>query len=328
LALFETRIAKFGLGLFHMNGEVSALSQIVSTVVPGSSLVRQWSLGGGISCTMTALEIECSDGIREKLIVREVGKWSFENYPNSVKNEYELLRCLRDCGISVANPRYYDLSCYVMARPYLVLDYVEGSPDLTVEDRTKRVVVMAETLAKIHSVDINHPALGFMEPSPLNIRPAGETMNEELQESKIRSVLASVFPSVVENRYTFRHGDFWPGNMVWKDSELAAVIDWEETSIGDPLFDVAIARLDILWAYGTEAMDTFTEQYQSKTDLDFTYLPYWDLRVSLRPISGITEWAKSFPQLGRPDVTVESMTLEHRWFVDQAIECLECHKNI
>ena len=57
-------------------------------------------------------------------------------------------------------------------------------------------------------------------------------------------------------------------------------------------------------------------------DIDFSFLPYWDLRVSLRPISSIEEWAVSFPQLGRPDVTEQTMTEGHRWFVDSAIDQL------
>ena len=305
-----------------MSESPNLMEKIVALVAPGAKLVRQWPLGGGISCTMTAVEIELPDGNRQKLVVRKVGKWSFENYPNSVRNEYELLIYLRECGIPVANPRYVDLSCEITDRPYLVLDYVEGSPDLTVEDRTKRVSIVAENLAKIHSVNTCHPAMKFMNPSPINVRPVGGAMNEVLQESKIRSALESRIGRVVENKHTFRHGDFWPGNMVWKDGELSAVIDWEETSIGDPLFDVSIARLDILWAYGPEAMKIFTEVYQSRMDIDFSILPYWDLRVSLRPISSIEEWAVSFPQLGRPDVTEQTMTEGHRWFVDSAIDQL------
>ena len=113
---------------------------------------------------------------------------------------------------------------------------------------------------------------------------------------------------------------------MWKDERLAAVIDWEETSIGDPLFDVAIARLDLLWAYGEEAMITFTHAYQAKVDLDYTFLPWWDLRVSLRPMLNIGAWATSFPLLGRPDVTSDSMTCGHRWFVDSAIDQLRHSK--
>ncbi len=302
------------------------MEKIIALVEPGGSLVRQWPLGGGISCSMTALEIKTPNGMNQRLVVREVGEWSFENYPNSVQNEYELLRYLRDCEIPVAIPRHFDLSCKLLARPFLVLDYVEGSPDLTVGDRTQRVTIMAENLAKIHSVDVAVPALAFMKPSAINIRPTDDRLDDDLQEGKIRSVLESMIGQVAENRYTFRHGDYWPGNMVWKNDQLAAVIDWEETSIGDPLFDVAITRLDVLWAYGEEAMLTFTNAYQDKVDLDYTFLPWWDLRISLRPMQNISTWATSFPLLGRTDVTSDSMTSAHRWFVDLAIDALRHSK--
>lgn len=296
--------------------------QIVSLVEPQAKLIRHWQLNGGISCTMTGIEIEHIDSSRQTLVVREVGNGSFENYPESVRNEYELLRYLSECGIPVATPKHFDLSCNILDRPYLVLDYVEGSPDLVTDDRTKRVTNMADHLAKVHSVDIRHSAMEFMKPSPLRIRPANEPLNEALQETKIRTALELNFSTVSENPYTFRHGDFWPGNLIWHSGDLAAIIDWEETSIGDPLFDVAIARLDILWAYGVEAMNTFTAVYQARMDLDYTYLPYWDLRVSLRPISNIVEWSTSFPQLDRPDVTAETMSDGHRWFVDKALNLL------
>jgi aminoglycoside phosphotransferase (APT) family kinase protein len=271
---------------------------------------------------MTGVELERADGSPHKIVIREVGKWSFENYPNSAANEKKLLSFLRDSGVPVATPRFADTSCEILQRPYVVLDYVEGSPDLVTEDRARRVTIMAETLATIHSLDIAHPDLGYIEPSAARIRPIEPPTDERLQETKIRTVLGDVFPSVSENSYRFRHGDFWPGNMVWKNDELAAVIDWEEASIGDPLFDVAITRLDTLWAYGADAMDLFTAVYQSKMDLDYSHLPWWDLRVSLRPMSNIAVWATSFPPLGRPEVTAETMSADHRWFVDSAIEKL------
>ena len=301
-----------------MTGD-SPFHNILKQIEPDAKLIRHWPLSGGISCTMTALEIELSKGEIENFVVRLVSKWSFENYPNSVHNEHKLLLFLGENGIPVPMPRHSDSSCEILSRPYLVLDFVEGSPDLTVVSVTDRVVAMANQLADIHLMDISEPVFAFMSPSPVNIRPPVGESNETLQESKIRSALGAAFPTVVENPYRFRHGDFWPGNILWSDNQLAAVIDWEETSIGDPLFDVALTRLDTLWAYGAEAMNEFTKQYQSRMDIDYSHLPFWDLRVSLRPMSNIGLWATSFPPLGRPDVTEESMTTDHRWFVDQAI---------
>ena len=306
-----------------MSAEPSPFERIIQAFEPGAVVRSTEVLGGGISCTMTRVNVVIAAGEPQSLVVRMVGQWSLDNYPESAKNEYELLTYLGNQGIPVPKPRHVDLSGTILPRPFVVFDYVEGSPDLTVTTISERVIAMANQLAAIHKQDISNQVFSFMKPSPVNIRPQEGEPNEALQETKIRTVLSEVFPLVKENRYTFRHGDFWPGNMLWKDNKLAAVIDWEETSIGDPLFDVAIARLDILWAYGEAAMSEFTSQYFSRLAVDPTFLPFWDLRVSLRPITNIAAWAASFPLLGRPDVTEETMTRQHRWFVDQAIARLE-----
>ncbi len=298
--------------------------QIANQVVTGAKLIRFWPLNGGISCETTGLDIDHPELGRQKWVIRHVGEWSFEHYPESAKNEFNLLVHLDEQGILVPKPRHFDLSRSLLPRPFLVLDYVDGSPDLTVTNVRDRAIKMANQLAHIHQLDVKHPVFSFMKPSPVNLRPLTGEPNEDLQETKIRKVLTEWLPRVQENEYRFRHGDFWPGNMLWKNNKLAAIIDWEETSIGDPLFDVAIARLDILWAYGLNAMDAFTQHYfLSIPNVDPTFLPFWDLRVSLRPIQNIGTWATSFPVLDRSDVTEDLMAQRHRRFVDEAMLKLE-----
>jgi aminoglycoside phosphotransferase (APT) family kinase protein len=110
------------------------------------------------------------------------------------------------------------------------------------------------------------------------------------------------------------HGDYWPGNTLWKDGRLVAIIDWEDASVGDPLEDVANSRLEMLWAYGVEVMQDFTEQYKRAVrGIDFTNLPFWDLCAALRPAFKIAEWAGS-------DEREEIMRERHRWFVEKALE--------
>ncbi len=41
------------------------------------------------------------------------------------------------------------------------------------------------------------------------------------------------------------HGDLWPGNVLWQDGRLVAVVDWEDGAVGAPLIDVASARGDL-----------------------------------------------------------------------------------
>jgi aminoglycoside phosphotransferase (APT) family kinase protein len=87
------------------------------------------------------------------------------------------------------------------------------------------------------------------------------------------------------------HGDLWPGNVLWRDGRLAAIVDWEDAAIGDPLRDLAVARLELLWAYGREEMDELTEQYRRACpSLDFAALPERDLEAAERLAPQLPSW--------------------------------------
>ena len=138
---------------------------------------------------------------------------------------------------------------------------------------------------------------------------------ESFDEGQIRDILEAVWPLPQRNSSVLLHGDFWPGNIVWKDGQIAAVIDWENAALGDPLADVANSRREILWAFGIDGMRSFTHQYQALTTIDFTHLPYWDLCAALRTASQIVEWATD-------DISKKTMREGHKWFITQAFEKL------
>ena len=82
-----------------------------------------------------------------------------------------------------------------------------------------------------------------------------------LREGMLRQLLHRHWPPPVPERTVLLHGDFWAGNLLWRDATIVAVIDWEEAATGDPLTDVATTRLDLLWAFGPGAMTAFTDHY-------------------------------------------------------------------
>jgi aminoglycoside phosphotransferase (APT) family kinase protein len=134
-------------------------------------------------------------------------------------------------------------------------------------------------------------------------------------EARIRDALEAVWPPPQRNRSVLLHGDSWPGNVLWKTGELVAIIDWEDAAVGDPLADVGNSRLEILWAFGVEGMQSFTQQYQAMAAIDFTSLPYWDLCAALRPIAKIGEWVED-------ETTERAMRERLHWFIAQALDRL------
>ena len=123
-------------------------------------------------------------------------------------------------------------------------------------------------------------------------------------------------------RRALLHGDFWPGNVLWRDNRIVAVIDWEDAAVGDPLADVATTRLDLRFAFGSEAMRAFTDHYLALTAVDITNLPVWDLVAALRPAGGISAWAADWANFGRPDLTASGMRATHAEFLDAALAAL------
>ena len=265
------------------------------------------------------LEIERPDGRTRKMIVRQHGAVDLEHNPRIAADEFKLLQLLHSEGLAVSKPYYLDQSSEIFSTPYVVIGYIEGEPEFSHNNVPNLILQLVTQLSRIHQVDCSNLDVSFLPQyekkvaEKLGERPVN--VDETLDEGRIRDVLEAVWPLPQENISVLLHGDFWPGNILWRNGQLVGVIDWEDAALGDPLADLAHSRLEILWAFGINAMQSFTHHYQSMTTIDFINLPYWDLYAALRPISQIGEW-------GLDDSTEKTMRERHRWFVAQAFEKL------
>jgi aminoglycoside phosphotransferase (APT) family kinase protein len=293
--------------------------QLAQKVAPQSKLLRAWELKGGVSAQVTALEIEQPDGQTQKMIVRRHGAVDLQHNPQIAADEFKLLHITQSAGLATPAPYYVDQSAEIFATPYIVIEYVEGTTEFTLDHIPDFIPQFATHLARIHAVDCSSVDLSFLPKQEqrcggkINERPAN--LDESIGEGRIREVLESLGQLSQHNADVLLHGDFWPGNILWKDGRLVAVLDWEDAALGDPLADVANSRLEILWAFGIEAMQSFTQHYQSIAAIDYTNLPIWDLFAALRPAFKIAEWAS--------DAAAEQRMRErHGLFVAQAFEKL------
>jgi aminoglycoside phosphotransferase (APT) family kinase protein len=133
-------------------------------------------------------------------------------------------------------------------------------------------------------------------------------------EAAIRKAVEANWPPPQLNEGTVLHNDYWPGNVLWRDSRIVAVIDWEEAAFGDPMADLANIRLEIIWHFGTAAMNMLTDEYLARRpSVGTATLPVWDLRAALR--------ASQFPleALPRPADEIASMRAAHRDFAMAAL---------
>lgn len=304
--------------------EDQKFERVVQKMDPQSTLLRIWKLKGGVSAQITALEMKRADGQTEKMIVRQYGEGDLKDNPHIAADEFKLLHLLHSVGITVPIPYHLDQSGEIFSKPYIVIEYIEGETKFTSSSIQRLLLQLAIHLSRIHQIDGSQPGVSFLpkieKRYAQKLRERPKDVDEALDEGRIRDVLEAVWPIPQRNALALLHGDFWPGNVLWKDGQLVAIIDWEDAALGDPLADVANSRLEILWAFGGDAMQRFTQQYQSVTTIDFTHLPYWDLCAALRPIAQMAQW-------GLDEATEKTMREGHRWFVTQAFGKLSALEN-
>ncbi len=179
---------------------------------------------------------------------------------------------------------------------------------------------MAKRLADIHAVDWQVAGLDVLPEQRQRYahrvccRP--DRLDDSLSEGQVREHLEAHLPCWQVNAPVLLHGDYWPGNTLWRNGYIAAVIDWEDAAIGDPLQDVANCRMELLWAFDATCMGTFTRTYLEMTSIDASSLPVWDLYAALGPASKLSGW-------GLDADTERRMRLLHADFVAQAIAQLK-----
>ncbi len=303
---------------------LSAYSRWVETWVPGGRLRRWEALGGGLSAQTSRVEVETADGELETRVVRRAGR----GLPHTVQVEFECLRLAWGRGLAVPQPYGVDFSGRVFSEAYGVTAYVAGRVEFDPVDRLAYARQMGEQLANIHALGREAAALGFLERPPTDFEAAfGVGQHDPFwQEERLRAVLRPVWPLPAVNPDALLHGDYWPGNLLWRDGQLAAVVDWEDAVLGDPLLDAGISRLDLAWILGWEAAQAFWDAYRAVRPVDEGWLPYWDLAAALRlaRLAGddLAGWAAFFEPYGRGDITADTIQREVQQFIERALAAI------
>jgi aminoglycoside phosphotransferase (APT) family kinase protein len=174
---------------------------------------------------------------------------------HAVDREYRVISALAGSGVPV--PRTYAL-CEdpdVIGTIFYVMAYVPGRvlpdprlPELGAVERAGLYEAMIEVLARLHTLDWRALGLGdFGKPGNYFARQihrwttqyrASETERIEAMERLVAWLPANIPPA---DEASLVHGDFRLGNMLVHPTEprVAAVLDWELSTLGHPLADLA-----------------------------------------------------------------------------------------
>ncbi|WP_040381191.1 phosphotransferase family protein [Deinococcus aquatilis] len=276
-------------------------------------VVRAWPLHGGVSATVTAVELLAPKGQVRTVVVRQYGALDSARNPNIARDEFRLLETLRRAGLAVPEPLAFDDSTSLIPGSLLVSEFVQGTSEFTLSEVPQAAALVARYLVRLHQ-DVRVDADTAFLPQKMSLPARPTQPDDTLSETLIRDALDDFWPSLTGAGAVI-HGDVWPGNVLWDGGKLAAVIDWEDAGISDSLMDVGNARLEWLFFFGEDEMNELTQTYRARSQRDLSALPLFDLYAALRPAGKLHTWGLD-PEMER------SMRERHRWFVERAVAAL------
>ncbi|CAH2283051.1 acyl- dehydrogenase family member 11 [Pelobates cultripes] len=181
-----------------------------------------------------------------------------------VDREYQVEQALHAAGFPVPRPLLYCNDVKVVGTEFFVMEHVQGRifrditlPDVRPAERTALYVALTETLARLHSFDIR--TLNLMEYG----RGKGYCKRQVITWTKqyersahtdipamnqLAQWLLDNLPSN-DNEESLIHGDFRIDNVIFHPTEarVIAVLDWELSTIGHPMSDLAYFCSPYFW---------------------------------------------------------------------------------
>jgi aminoglycoside phosphotransferase (APT) family kinase protein len=285
----------------------------------GSRVLRIRPLAGGSSARVLAFECVTHAGAPRRYVLRRHGPRDLAANPNVARDEYRLMRALHGAGIAVPPPLYLDDGRTHLPTPFLVTDFVHGVMGLDADEPLGVARDMAVELARLHALDPAGLDVGFLPRHADRVAGfvadvAGRRDSAAWADRLRAAVAADELPP---SREAVLHGDAWPGNVIWRDGRIAALLDWEDAGVGDPLADVGNARLELLWAFGAAAVEIFTATYRARA----ATTP-WDHRLALWDLIAVARLVPRLDGFGLDDQALGARRDLAERFADRATAAL------
>lgn len=236
---------------------------------------------------------------------------------HAIEREYRVMHALAGSDVPVARMLALCEDESVIGRAFYVMEFVDGRvlwdqslPGMTPTERAAIYDEMNRVIAALHSVDVEAAGLAdYGKPGNYFARQIGRWSKQYLASQtepidamqRLIDWLPQHMPPETERRPAIVHGDYRLDNLIFdrREPRVLAVLDWELSTLGDPLADFAyhcmawhvdparfrgIAGLD--WAaLGIPDETRYVERYCQRTGLTIEgdwnfYLAYNMFRIA------------------------------------------------
>ena len=174
---------------------------------------------------------------------------------HAIDREYRVMQALANSNVPVPAMRAYCDDASLLGTPFYLMDFLPGRvlmdpalPCMAPAERSALYAEMNRVIAALHQVDIAAVGLAdFGRHGGYVARQVKRWGQQTLQltvpiNDAMRSLIDWLPQHLPHNdETTLVHGDYRLDNLVWHASEsrVIGVLDWELSTLGDPLADLA-----------------------------------------------------------------------------------------
>ncbi|XP_004381463.1 acyl-CoA dehydrogenase family member 11 isoform X1 [Trichechus manatus latirostris] len=183
---------------------------------------------------------------------------------HKIYREFQVQKALYLIGFPVPKPLLYCSDASIIGTEFYVMEHVQGRifrdftvPGVSPAERSAIYVAMIETLARLHSLNVQSLQLEGYGRGTGCCKRQVSTWTKQYQATAHQDIpaishlsdwLMKNLPDN-DNEQCLLHGDFKLDNIVFhpKESRIIAVLDWELSTIGHPLSDLAYLCVFYFW---------------------------------------------------------------------------------
>jgi aminoglycoside phosphotransferase (APT) family kinase protein len=288
----------------------SGLQAYFSRKLDSAGQLVAWDLASqGYSDETVFATFEPEPGDLRELVIRRHQSAGLLREETDPLRHYRVLSALDGTGIPVPHVLWYEADEAILGSPFFVMERVQGVVHVPWSPEGRKFLAAAgagaigrqfvEILARIHLLDWRSRGLSFLAVPPEGTGFALERIAalqslidrygdepEPILEDALGWMKANA-PSAAAT--TLVHGDYRTGNLIYDDDRIAAVLDWEFCTLGDPALDVAWVlarsnRMDSDLVCFILPRERFLALYRRHTgwDPDPVALHFWEIYHQVR----------------------------------------------
>jgi aminoglycoside phosphotransferase (APT) family kinase protein len=232
--------------------DIAALGAYLERHVAGLRLPLQASRFSGGQSNPT---YRITDAAGQQYVLRKKPAGPLLASAHAVDREYRVMKALEGSAVPVARMHCLCMDDTVIGTPFYLMEYVQGRifwdpalPELSPADRAAAYEDMNRVIAALHGLDPAAVGLAdFGRPGNFVQRQLDRWTRQyracETQPLPAMEALIDWLPRHLppEQPPALCHGDFRLDNLIFHPSEprVLAVLDWELSTLGDPLADLA-----------------------------------------------------------------------------------------